>query len=63
MSELFYRAGPFIRNVSFVETQKNIISSKLVNNYFNGAIFDGANETWPIKFDLCWHNLLVCHPI
>ena len=33
-SELFYRVRPFIKNVSFVETQKNVIYSKLVNNPF-----------------------------
>ena len=34
-SELFYRDGPIIKNVSFVETQKNGTYSKLVNNPFN----------------------------
>ena len=34
-SALYYRDGPFIKNVSFVETRKNVIYSKLVNNPFN----------------------------
>jgi len=35
----FYRDGPFIKNVSFVETRKNVIYSKLVNNPFNVLTF------------------------
>ena len=33
-SELFYRDGPFIKNVSSVGTRKNVMYSKLVNNPF-----------------------------
>ena len=40
-SELFYRDGPFLKNVVFVETRK-LIYSKLVNNPFKQK-----RECWP----------------
>ena len=39
-SELFYRVGIFIKIVSFVETQKNVIYSKLLNNPFKSTLND-----------------------
>ena len=42
-SELFHRDVLFIKNVSFVETRKNVIYSKLVNNPFK-QILVGMSE-------------------
>ena len=42
VSELLYRDGPFIKNVSFVETQKNVLYSELVNNPFKRE----SSPTW-----------------
>ena len=41
-SELFYRDGPFTKNVSFVGARKNVIYSKLVNNPFNEDLMIGV---------------------
>ena len=41
-SELFYRDGPFTKNVSFVGARKNVIFSKLVNNPFKAC----DSNTW-----------------
>ena len=62
--ELFYRDGPFIKNVSFVENQKNVNFSKLVKHQYpekesinhiavfipNNVILEGiAHQFWMYK--------------
>ena len=37
-SEWLYRDGPLIKSVSFVETVKNVIHSKLMSNPFKGVV-------------------------
>ena len=46
---LFYRDGPFIKNVSFVDTQKNVIYSKFVNHTFNGD-FVVSSSMWSVDW-------------
>ena len=47
--ELFYRNEPLMKNVSFVETQKNVLNSKLVNNLFKCAKQEPNQKCLPTK--------------